>query len=265
MTTSLSGPGRPAPSMTTFFTILILVSPAVSDPEAIHVASGGLSELPSIGPLSTKTVLGFLDFVTTVSDTVIKFTSQGGPGNTPAFNPVQSSAFLGSDFNSNNQENPSSFIEVKSNQHETAKSNEIKPSPVKETSINEGVTHLPNGVVEIDGAVDNTVYDKFSAESELTADESYTIEDATPTDISDYYYNDSEDNTENSEETEVTTKKNISSLRSRSRPNFRKSASQAYKERLRKRVEKEKAKLQLAELASKKSYRSKKVSSPAKK
>merc|ERR1712025_248558 len=75
----------------------------------------------------------------------------------------------------------------------------------------------------------------------------------TPTDISDYYYNDSEDNTENSEETEVTTKKNISSLRSRSRPNFRKSASQAYKERL-----------QLAELASKKSYRSKKVSSLAK-
>ena len=54
------------------------MSPAVSDPEAIHVASGGLSELPSIGPLSTKTVLGFLDFVTTVSDTVIKFTSQGG-------------------------------------------------------------------------------------------------------------------------------------------------------------------------------------------
>ena len=108
------------------------------------------------------------------------------------------------------------------------------------------------------------MYDKFTAESELTANESYTIEDATPTDISDYYYNDSEDNTENSEETEVTTKKNISSLRSRSRPNFRKSASQAYKERLRKRVEKEKAKLQLAELASKKSYRSKKVSSLAK-
>ena len=39
-----------------------------------------LGELPS-GPLSTKTVLGFLDFVTTVSDTVIKFTSQGGNHN----------------------------------------------------------------------------------------------------------------------------------------------------------------------------------------
>ena len=55
----------------------ISVSSAWSNPEAIHVASGGLGELPS-GPLSTKTVLGFLDFVTTVSDTVIKFTSQGG-------------------------------------------------------------------------------------------------------------------------------------------------------------------------------------------
>merc|ERR1719410_2699490 len=117
MTTSLSGPGRPAPS--TFFTILILVNSAVSEPEAIHVASGGLSDLPgpspSIEPLSTKTVLGFLDFVTTVSDTVIKFTSQGGPGNTPAFN-VQSSAILGSDFSSNNQQQnqQSSFIEVTS-------------------------------------------------------------------------------------------------------------------------------------------------------
>ena len=55
----------------------VSVSSAWSDPEAIHVASGGLAELPS-GPLSTKTVLGFLDFITTVSDTVIKFTSQGG-------------------------------------------------------------------------------------------------------------------------------------------------------------------------------------------
>ena len=56
----------------------VSVSSAAADPEAIHVASGGLAELPS-GPLSTKTVLGFLDFTTTVSDTVIKFTSQGGP------------------------------------------------------------------------------------------------------------------------------------------------------------------------------------------
>merc|ERR1711862_807512 len=109
MVTSPTGPGRP--TLHILAILLILVSSAWSDPEAIHVASGGLAELPS-GPLSTKTVLGFLDFITTVSDTVTKFTSQGGPGNTPAYNPVQSSAFLGSDFNSNNQESPSSFIEV---------------------------------------------------------------------------------------------------------------------------------------------------------
>ena len=55
----------------------ISVSPTWSHPEAIHVASGGLGELPS-QLLSTKTVLGFLDFTTTVSDAVIKFTAPGG-------------------------------------------------------------------------------------------------------------------------------------------------------------------------------------------
>ena len=55
----------------------ISVSSTWSDPEAIHFASGGLGELPS-QLLSTKTVLGFLDFTTTVSDAVIKFTAPGG-------------------------------------------------------------------------------------------------------------------------------------------------------------------------------------------
>ena len=55
----------------------ISVSSTWSHPEAIHVASGGLGELPS-QLLSTKTVLGFLDFTTTVSDAVIKFTAPGG-------------------------------------------------------------------------------------------------------------------------------------------------------------------------------------------
>jgi len=225
--------------------LLVLVSSAAADPEAIHVASGGLAELPS-GPLSTKTVLGFLDFTTTVSDTVIKFTSQGGPGNTPAFN-VQSSAILGSDFSSNNQQQnqQSSFIEVTS--PHTAPGNEIQPSPVKKTSINEGVTHFPNGVVEIDGGEDITVYDKFSSERELTANEGFSVEDVSTTDRPEYYYNDEE------EEEELTTRKPSNSFRRR--PNVRQSASQAYKERLRKRVEKEKAKLQLAELANKKSPR----------
>merc|ERR1711879_865183 len=193
--------------------------------------------------------LGFLDFVTTVSDTVIKFTSQGGPGNTPAFN-LQSSAILGSDFNSNYQEPHSSFIEVKSSQHDPTGSNEIQPSAVRNTGIHEGVKHLANGDQEIDGASDQAMYDKVSEESELAAEEGFTVEDVSPTESSEYYYNDNGDDID--QEKEVTTKKPVSSLRSRTRPNIRKSASQAYKERLRKRVEKEKVKLQLAELASKK-------------
>jgi len=94
------------------------------------------------------------------------------------------------------------------------------------------------------------MYDKVSEESELAAEEGFTVEDVSPTESSEYYYNDNGDDID--QEKEVTTKKPVSSLRSRTRPNIRKSASQAYKERLRKRVEKEKVKLQLAELASKK-------------
>merc|ERR1739842_182662 len=100
-------------------------------------------------------------------------------------------------------------------------------------------SHLLNGDAGIDGASDNFVSDKS---------EGFSVQDASPTDSSDYYDNDEEDDIE-----EVTTKKPVSSLRSRNRPNVRKSAAQQYKERLRKRVEKEKAKLQLTELASKKS------------
>ena len=101
--------------------------------------------------------------------------------------------------------------------------------------------------MEIDGGEDITVYDKFSSERELTANEGFSVEDVSTTDRPEYYYNDEE------EEEELTTRKPSNSFRRR--PNVRQSASQAYKERLRKRVEKEKAKLQLAELASKKSPR----------
>ena len=101
--------------------------------------------------------------------------------------------------------------------------------------------------MEIDGGEDITVYDKFSSERELTANEGFSVEDVSTTDRPEYYYNDEE------EEKELTTRKPSNSFRRR--PNVRQSASQAYKERLRKRVEKEKAKLQLAELASKKSPR----------
>ena len=58
------------------------VSPVWSNPEAIHVApiyenAGDIAELPIV-PLTTKTVFGFLDFITTVSNTVMVFTSKGG-------------------------------------------------------------------------------------------------------------------------------------------------------------------------------------------
>merc|ERR1719384_2502203 len=110
MTTSTSGPGRPSLSLAVLMT---LVSSTWSDPEAIHFASGGLGELPS-QLLSTKTVLGFLDFTTTVSDAVIKFTAHGGPGNTPAFS-VQS-ALLESDNNPSSRGASSSLIEEKTAQ-----------------------------------------------------------------------------------------------------------------------------------------------------
>ena len=60
----------------------IVASPVWSDPEAIHVApiyadSGDIAELPG-AIQTTKTVFGFLDFITTVSNTVMVFTSQGG-------------------------------------------------------------------------------------------------------------------------------------------------------------------------------------------
>merc|ERR550525_333619 len=91
----------------------ISVSSTWSHPDAIHVASGGLGELPS-QLLSTKTVLGFLDFTTTVSDAVIKFTAPGGPGNPPALN-VQS-ALVDSDNNPSQRGVPQSLIEVGTNQ-----------------------------------------------------------------------------------------------------------------------------------------------------
>ena len=68
--------------MLTVSIVSVLVSPVWSDPEAIHVApiyadSGDIAELPSVLK-TTKTVFGFLDFITTVSNTVMVFTSQGG-------------------------------------------------------------------------------------------------------------------------------------------------------------------------------------------
>ena len=58
----------------------------------------------------------------------------------------------------------------------------------------------------------------------MTANESYNLEDAKPTDNADYYYNDNDDNTKEKEE--ATTKKSVSTLRNRRPSSARKSASQ---------------------------------------
>ena len=109
------------------------------------------------------------------------------------------------------------MIEVGTTSHPDG-ANNIQPSPVKKTPINEGVgPGLTNGAPEIDGAGEG-----FS--------------------VHDYDYT----------EEVITTKRPVSKLKTRSRPSARKSASDAYKERLKKRLEKEKAKLQLSELANKK-------------
>jgi hypothetical protein len=79
---SFSGPGRPK---YIFLLAVVLVSTVESEPEAIHVspiyADGDESfeNIPHLPPpTETKTVFGFLDFITTVGNTVMVFTSKGG-------------------------------------------------------------------------------------------------------------------------------------------------------------------------------------------
>ena len=62
--------------------LLFLVS---AEPDAIHVSPNfgdgeeGLDDLPQLSiPTETKTVFGYQDFVTTVGNTVMVFTSKGG-------------------------------------------------------------------------------------------------------------------------------------------------------------------------------------------
>lgn len=289
-----SGPGRPALSLAL---LILLVSPAWSDPEAIHVApiyanSGDIAELPNV-PITTKTVFGFLDFITTVSNTVMVFTSQGGPGNTPILNdriPVSqkldklnieptAALELESIFNSlENERKHQPFIEVQSSKHDAAQSTKIQPSAVKKTEINEGVTHLQNGVLEIDGAEDEVIYDKFSAEPSLSVEETYRVKSTLATPVvtqtsasSSQHVSETEnkkpkqnDSGENSiddedsngldsqqEENLANARGSINTIRGRVKSSARQSASSAYKERLKKRLEKEKNKLTLKSLSAK--------------
>jgi len=290
-----SGPGRPGLSLALS---IMLVSPVWSDPEAIHVApiyadSGDIATLPSV-PITTKTVFGFLDFITTVSNTVMVFTSQGGPGNTPILNDripvsqkldnlnIESTAALEleSIFNSlENERKHQPFIEVQSSKHDAAQSTKIQPSAVKKTEINEGVTHLQNGVLEIDGAEDEVIYDKFSAEPSLSVEETYVVQStlATPVvqqssstsarssqhvgETENREENESGENTVDNEDPEgldseqeenlANARSSINTLRGRIKTGARQSASSAYKERLKKRLEKEKNKLTLKSLSAK--------------
>ena len=89
------------------------------------------------------------------------------------------------------------MIEVGTTQPDDA--NNIQPSPVKKTAINEGVNpDLTNGVLEIDGA-----------------GEGFSGHDTSPGDYYDYA------------EEVLTTKRPVSKLKTRSRPSARKSASDA--------------------------------------
>merc|ERR1712128_396738 len=245
---------------------------------------------------TTKTVFGFLDFITTVSNTVMVFTSQGGPGNTPILNdriPVSqkldklnidatAALELESIFNSlENERTHQPFIEVQSSKHDTAQSTKIQPSAVKRTEINEGVTHLQNGVLEIDGAEDEVVYDKFSAEPSLSVEETYIVQSTLATPVVEQSgstsarssqhvsetgnrkpkQTDSEENSIDDEDSKgldseqeenlANARGSINTLRGRVKSNARQSASSAYKERLKKRLEKEKNKLTLKSLSVK--------------
>jgi len=286
-----SGPGRPTLSLALS---LLLVSPVWSDPEAIHVApiyadSGDIAELPSVLK-TTKTVFGFLDFITTVSNTVMVFTSQGGPGNSPILNdriPVSqkldklnieptAALELESIFNSlENERKHQPFIEVQSSKHDAAHSTKIQPSAVKRTEINDGVTHLAGGVLEIDGAQDEVIYDKFSAEPSLSVEETFVVQSTLATPVVEQSarssqqvgengngkQNDSVENTINDEDSKgldseqeenlENARSSINTLRGRIKTGARQSASSAYKERLKKRLEKEKNKLTLKSLSAK--------------
>jgi len=294
MLTPPSGPGRPSAPLLAL--LILLVSPVWSNPEAIHVApiyenAGDIAELPIV-PLTTKTVFGFLDFITTVSNTVMVFSSKGGPGNSPIVNSrvaisqeiaklknIEPTAALEleSVFNSlDNERKHQPFIEVQSGRHDPAQSTKIQPSAVKKTEINEGVTHLQNGLLEIDGAQDEVVYDKFSAEPSLSVEETYrvqsnlatpVIEESASASISQHLSGEAledntgaEENTSNIKDDELDAeqeenlkeaRESINTLRGRVKTGARKSASVAYKERLKKRLEKEKNKLTLKHLSSK--------------
>jgi hypothetical protein len=140
------------------------------------------------------------------------------------------------------------------------------------------VTHLQNGVLEIDGAEDEVIYDKFSAEPSLSVEETNRVKSTLATPVvtqtsasSSQHVSETEnkkpkqnDSGENSiddedsngldsqqEENLANARGSINTIRGRVKSSARQSASSAYRERLKKRLEKEKNKLTLKSLSAK--------------
>jgi len=171
-----------------FFLLSIILivfspSPTAGDPSAIHVAPiYSENEAPApfgILPFTTKTVYGFLDFITTVGNTVMVFTPQGGIEQsqsgeivtpTPSVN-IESTVALGLESLFQNLEktrDPEPFIEIQSSQQEPA-STRIKPTSVKTNNI------IKNNRAKLEDQDDDFVYDKFSTEPAPFVEETIRI------------------------------------------------------------------------------------------
>ena len=153
------------------------------------------------------------------------------------------------------------------------------------------MTHLQNGVLEIDGAEDEVIYDKFSAEPSLSVEETFQVKSTLATPVvtqtsatSSQYVSETEnkkpkqnDSGENSiddedsngldsqqEENLANARGSINTIRGRVKSNARQSASSAYKERLKKRLEKEKNKFTLKTLSAKSKSSNRRSFNPSK-
>jgi len=243
----MSGPGRP--HLGFVLLSLYLVS---AEPDAIHVSPNfgdgeeGLDDLPQLSiPTETKTVFGYQDFVTTVGNTVMVFTSKGAPENIPNLGASQvisqlsqeptaalqlESLFLSLD--SEKEPSPHKpFIEVHGNQKISADKEFIKPSSVLQTRGE--AASLESGIVA--DSEDEPVFDLQSTQPGFTVEETFKL--ITSSDIekpqSTKAYEESSENTIGEEPVEKKSKGHL-------KLNQRKSASNSFKERLRARLAKEK-------------------------
>lgn len=255
---SFSGPGRPHAFLVL---AMVLVTAVQSEPDAIHVSpiypdgEQSLDDIPILPPpTETKTVFGFLDFITTVGNTVMVFTSKGGPGNTPVLEPSQVLSQLSMEptaalqleslfLSLEKDQNPSPhhpFIEIHGNQKGPANTESIRPSAVQ--NLNGRFTDLESGVIEDNHASDSPIYDLLSTEPGITIEETYRVESTnditSPTITSTAVLIPTKTDLEKKKESSNTVK-------GRLKLSQRKSAASSYKERLKARLANEKQKLSL--------------------